>query len=103
MDEKTKLGIMEECPRFTSCSVNRCPLDIDIRLRNELTGEERCTMAKTIRVRIGKKHNLPKLGMTNPEFAGYTNYQKLTPEEKEKMAERGRLTLKKLKSRSSHS
>ena len=87
---------MEQCPRYNSCSVNKCPLDLDISLRNQLKGEEICGMAKSIRLRIGTKYGLSKLGLTDREWSARKRYEDMSIEEKEKLARRGSLTLKKL-------
>lgn len=97
----TNEKITEQCPRFSSCSVNKCPLDSDINLRNELKGEEKCGMAKSIRLRIGKEFNLEKIGLTDREWSARKRYDNLSPEEKEKLVRRGSLALKKLNSGSS--
>ncbi len=76
---------MEECPRFFKCSVNKCLLDSEIDLRNELEDEPKCRMAKSIRLRIGTKYKLPKLGLTNREYAGYKKWESKSEEEKEEI------------------
>lgn len=73
---------MEMCPRYSKCSVNKCPLDLDIDLRSELEGEEKCGMEKNVRLRIGKQYNLPKLGLTNAEFSGKKKFESKSEEEK---------------------
>jgi hypothetical protein len=93
---------MENCPRFKFCSANRCPLDSDIDLRNEIKGEEKCGMAKSIRLRIGKEFNLEKMGLTEREWSARKRYENLSPEDKEKLVRRGSLALKKLNCSSSH-
>jgi hypothetical protein len=76
-----------ECPRFDRCSVNVCPLDPDIRLRNRLPGEPRCTLWKWIRTRIGTKYVdvLPLGGLTSREAAGKRAWERLAPEEQERL------------------
>ena len=61
-----------ECPRFEKCNVNKCPLDPDIDLRNSVKTDEKCTMEKQVRYKIGKKYpNLLKYqGLTKREWAG---------------------------------
>jgi hypothetical protein len=74
--------IMKKCSRFSSCSVNRCPLDVDINLRNELKGEPKCDMAKSIRLRIGMESKLLKLGLTDREFSARQKWESKSDEEK---------------------
>lgn len=76
---------MEMCPRFSKCSVNRCPLDVGIDLRNELDGEEKCGMEKNVRLRIGKQFNLKKLGLTNAEFSAFQKWESRSEEEKDEI------------------
>lgn len=63
-----------ECSRFQKCSVNNCPLSPGY--PNHHTDpedyEQKCSIAKSIRVRIGSKHlDILKFGgMTKREFAG---------------------------------
>ena len=92
---------MENCPRFKFCSANRCPLDLDIDLRNELNGEEKCGMAKSIRLRIGKEFNLEKMGLTEREWSARKRYESMSAEDKEKLVSRGSLALKRLNCSSS--
>lgn len=87
---------MKNCPRFKFCSANRCPLDSDIDLRNELKGEDRCGVAKSVRLRIGKEFNLEKLGLTDREWSARKRYENLSLEEKEKLVRRGSEELRKL-------
>jgi hypothetical protein len=97
MDEATKVKIMEDCPRFDFCDVPKCPLDMDIKLRVSVSGDKKCTMEKNVRLQIGKKWGLPKIGLTDAEYAGKIKFEALSKEEKEKLAERGRIALKSLK------
>ncbi len=73
---------MQECPRFSTCDVNVCPLDSLASLRNKLEDEPKCSMAKSIRLRIGKKYKLPKLGLTSREYAGYKKWEGKSEDEK---------------------
>ena len=73
---------MEMCPRFQRCSVNKCPLDLDVVLRNELKGEEKCNMEKNVRLRIGTEYGLLKLGLTNAEFSAHQKWSGRSEEEK---------------------
>lgn len=42
---------MNKCPRFSFCSIPKCPLDYWMKERSELPGEGRCVLLKM----IGKK------------------------------------------------
>ncbi len=56
---------------------------MDIKLRNYLEGEEICGVSKNIRLRIGKKHNLPKLGLTDKEYVRKMLWDNKPEKEKE--------------------
>jgi hypothetical protein len=90
---------MQECPRFSSCSVNHCPLDAEQQrhLPDANDRERKCTMEKGVRSRIGQKYPdlLPLLGLTPAEVAGRARWERKTPREREAFAERGRLLLSK--------
>lgn len=62
----------QECPRFNTCNVNKCPLDSEVDLKNTITGDEKCTMEKNVRFKIGNKYpNLLKYqGLSKREWAG---------------------------------
>ena len=68
-----KISPMKKCPRFSFCSIPKCPLDGDIDLRVKLPGEPDCTLAKSVRMRLGK--DLPRKGMTKREFAGWRRWK----------------------------
>lgn len=93
MDELEKVRIMQECPRFSFCNVPKCPLDVDIDKRVEEKGDERCTMEKNVRVKIGKKYNLPLQGMTKQEFSSTKTWENLPEDKKKEIIERGRRNL----------
>lgn len=80
--------LYESCPRFEKCAVNKCPLDLDRDYRNYIEGEKKCTMAKSIRLRLGK--DLPWLGLTNSELAAKKRWESLIESEKENIRVRGR-------------
>lgn len=74
------------CPRFSRCSVNKCPLDshypdLELNLDDK---EKRCGVAKSIRIRLHEEHNgnLKYKGMKQREYAGYIHWQSLSEEEK---------------------
>ena len=59
-----------ECSRFDACSANVCPLDPRQIDKEDLAGDEKCTLRKSVRNRIGKLY--PELlkheGLTQTEF-----------------------------------
>jgi hypothetical protein len=75
-----------ECPRFDFCSVNHCPLDPEQDKRASDPGdkEPKCTLAKTIRQRIGSKYPelLPMGGLTQREFNNAKRWALLPEAEK---------------------
>lgn len=79
---------MEDCPRFSFCNANKCPLDVDVKLRNHIEGEEKCGVAKSIRMRIGKKHGLPKIGLTDTEYSRKMAWDNKPEKEKEAIKSR---------------
>jgi hypothetical protein len=77
-----------DCPRFQTCSVNICPLafDYETNILKYTSGdfEKKCTMAKSIRIRIGRFYgNLKYGGLTRNEFA-QKNIWELKPIEEQK-------------------
>jgi len=46
-----------KCPRFSRCSINKCVLDSDAELRDQLPGEEQCpfTIKKKCRDKKGAR------------------------------------------------
>lgn len=64
----------EDCPRFDSCSVPKCPLDPFYHQRHRETGDKSCNIEKQVRLRIAAKYpdiKLPYGGLTPSEFSGY--------------------------------
>lgn len=61
----------EECPQFEGCSVNRCPLDPAVEVREQLANdpETRCGTRRSTRERIAAKYVdiLPWQGLTPRE------------------------------------
>ena len=72
----------EDCPRYESCSVSKCPLDPDIDHRNKVPGEEKCSMRKSVRLRVGGQNSqvLPLQGLTKKEYIGKKNMDALPPQ-----------------------
>lgn len=81
---------MRQCPRFQRCSVPICPLDLLQDERDYLPGEPKCTMAKSIRYRIGQDNDLPRKGLTKMEWAARQRYLNRSPEEKEQFKNQGK-------------
>lgn len=52
---------LKNCPRFSTCSINKCPLDYKVELRTELPEEERCpfTVKKRGRSQKGIRTQAP--------------------------------------------
>lgn len=85
-----------ECPRFNRCSVNNCPLSFNYPfLVNYEDRDPKCTLEKSVRVRIGSKYpGLKYQGMTAREFNATKRYESLSVEEKERLARIGVQSLK---------
>ena len=82
--ESESVKIMQQCPRFLKCSVPICPLDLLQDERTKLPGEPSCTLAKSIRFRIGKNTDLPKKGLTQRELSGRLRWDALSESEKQR-------------------
>ena len=61
---------MVECPKFDYCNVNHCPLDEEqaIHFSVKEDPEYKCTLKKSIRVRLGTK--LLNRGLKGKEIGG---------------------------------
>lgn len=79
---------MEECLRFNKCNSPICPLDSDVRFRNKLVGEEKCSVSKKTRLRIGMKYNLPNIGLKSRELSAMKNWENKSEGEKKRIKER---------------
>lgn len=81
------------CPRFSHCSVNRCPLEESYPNQIVLPDdkEKRCTIEKQVRVRISNQFpGLLKLGgLTSQEYAGKVAYEQKPLAVKNEMAQKG--------------
>lgn len=95
------INIAKECPRYEKCTVNNCPLYFKYPNLISLKEEEKCTVAKSIRFRIGLKYPdlLMYQGLTVKEWTAKERYDKMTEEQKEAMAERGRKALSNMRVR----
>ena len=85
-----------ECPRFSTCSVNNCPLDPHP--KHESDKEQFCTLAKSIRQRIAAKYpgQLANGGLTAREAAGTRSFAKLPSAVKSHLAAMGKSNLAKI-------
>lgn len=70
--------IVERCPRFARCSVAICPLDLFADCETRLPGEPKCTLAKSIRHRLGTGTELPRQGLTKQEWAARQRWEGLS-------------------------
>jgi len=73
-DNKEKIP-MYECPRFSKCSAPICPLDPDWTERVYIEGEEKCTMQRSVRERLGG--TLPNKGLKYGEFTNSKYWESL--------------------------
>ncbi|MBI4708948.1 MAG: hypothetical protein HY764_01940 [Candidatus Portnoybacteria bacterium] len=100
MTELENIQTMQKCPRFNTCSIAICLLDYfqeeRVGLKSFRSDEPKCTMAKSIRYRIGKDTKLPYQGLTKREWIGKYNWDKKTPAEKQVIIERGKKSLSRL-------
>ena len=85
--ETEALAIVQECCRFNKCSVPKCPLDLLQDRRTKLQDEPKCTLAKSVRYRIGKDTPLPYKGLTRNEWAAKRRWESLPDEEKARRRE----------------
>ena len=85
--ETGALAIVQECCRFNKCSVPKCPLDLLQDRRTKLQDEPKCTLAKSVRYRIGKDTPLPYKGLTRNEWAAKRRWESLPDEEKARRRE----------------
>jgi hypothetical protein len=82
-----------ECPRWERCSVNNCPLTVEYPdwAVAELDSEKKCTLGKNRRVAIGSKYSELKMGGLTPrEFAAKKRMENMSPEELQKLRDRGK-------------
>jgi hypothetical protein len=79
----------EFCSRFHKCNVNRCWLDTNKKCVSLPEDKEtRCTIAKSIRVRIGTAYKLPNKGMKPREISSQQNWDNLPEAEKKRRIDR---------------
>lgn len=87
MTRPTPIIPAKECPRWDSCSVNRCPLDPGYHLLKSLPDDPtpKCTMERRVRERIGVKYSdiLPWKGLTGHEIAASEREARMSEAQKE--------------------
>jgi hypothetical protein len=92
------LHIARECPRFSTCSVNNCPLDPHP--ANPGDKQTVCKMEKAVRQRIAAKYpgQLASGGLTAREAAGKRIFENLPLAVKSRLAATGKSNLAKINS-----
>lgn len=70
LSELEAVALMARCPRFRTCAVPSCPLDLFQDRRVVLPGEPRCTLPKERRRALGAGTALPFGGLTLREWQG---------------------------------
>ena len=88
-------SVMRRCPRYDRCSASKCPLDPGYHDRaDRQADEEKCGVAKTIRLRIVEEAKaealaavaaLPYGGLTAWEYRGRMRWEQMSEEEKARM------------------
>ena len=74
------------CPRYSSCSVPKCPLDHGIDKRDRLPGEPDCPLSKAKRYKLGE--GLPNHGLTKRELAARLNWERKSGKDRIEMQDR---------------
>jgi hypothetical protein len=67
---KENLTNMERCPRFSGCSIPKCPLDILVGERSELKDDEVCVLRKF----EGRLRTKRMQGNMTPKMRGLSNF-----------------------------
>lgn len=100
-DMPATASLARQCPRFSSCSVNLCPLDdrYPNQIQHPDDKEKACPMEKGVRVRIAgtEPGRLPHGGLTTRESSAAKRFAGLTVTEKTAMADRCRANAARLK------
>lgn len=68
--EKENRLNMARCPRFSSCSIPRCPLDYWMSERTELPGDQRCALLKL----LGKSKSKRMERYLSPKMKGLVGF-----------------------------
>ena len=83
-----------QCPRFLSCSVNRCPLcdDYPNQFVHPDDREKKCLVGKAVRVRIAATEpgRLKHGGLTLTEVAARTRFESFSAAHKSYLVEKGK-------------
>jgi len=74
---------VKSCPRYSKCSVNDCPLCPGMFISDSSDPEHKCTLAKSIRHRIGKQFNLSNQGLKSRELQAKKLWESLSPEQQQ--------------------
>jgi len=79
--KKEIINNLKDCPRFSVCLINKCPLDYEVELRTELPEEEKCpfTIKKKRKSQKGIRTQAPD------------SVLKVIPESNVKMLKKGNL------------
>lgn len=89
-----------DCPRFKTCSVNNCPLDPEYpdRYTDSEDQQRQCTLGKIYRMRIAGQYPgvLKMEGMTKREYSAKKAWDDLPGEERARIIEKGKKSLKAL-------
>lgn len=74
-----------ECPRYDSCSCNKCPLDPLIDQRRVLPDDEKCKAWKSTRMKIAAKYPklLPYGGLYKKQWEAKKRWADMDPAKKE--------------------
>jgi len=85
-----EIKAFKECPRFDKCNVNKCPLHTDYEKlqSSEYDKEQKCTMERRVRERIGLKYGLPNQGLTQREISSQKLWDNLPESEKKARIEK---------------
>ncbi|MGA9451614.1 MAG: hypothetical protein WBW41_09785 [Verrucomicrobiia bacterium] len=91
---KPALNLARQCPRFPSCSVNRCPLDSGYpnQFVDRQDKEKRCRMEKGVRLRIAATApgTLRLGGLTLLEVAAKKRFESFSAAHKTYLVEKGK-------------
>ena len=91
------MNLARQCPRFPSCSVNRCPLDEGYpnQFVDRHDREKRCTMEKGVRLRIAATApgTLRLSGLTTMEAAARARFESFSVAHKANLVSMGKANL----------
>lgn len=91
-DPHRKREPFEDCPQYSHCSTNRCPLDPERDKRVDLEGEPKCPLGKTRRMRIAAQYPklIPWRGLWPRELAARLRWEAMSEAEQEAVREAAR-------------